>query len=118
LDPFIVYLQFYTDALKYAVAGIISEIISNGFVVPFDVVAQRLMVQGEGKSSFQYNGSLDAVRQIFRKEGVRGFYKVSIQYCVIMMLIPTELLLGIWSHNANKYSRCSSMVEFLCIRER
>ncbi len=61
--------------VKESVAGALSESTCETIAIPFDVVAQRLMIQEMGKTGFSYKGGLDAVRQIYKTEGIRGFFK-------------------------------------------
>jgi solute carrier family 25 (mitochondrial folate transporter), member 32 len=43
---------------------------------PFWLLKTRLQLQGAvGQGNLRYNGPVDAIRTIFREEGVLGFYK-------------------------------------------
>ncbi|CAM6107591.1 unnamed protein product [Calypogeia fissa] len=55
-------------------AGMVSSMASQTVFVPLDVVSQRLMVQGSVGTT-HYSGSLDAVRQILKADGIRGLYR-------------------------------------------
>lgn len=55
-------------------SGIIAESISCVLWVPIDVIKERLQVQSLLKT-YKYEGSIDAVRQIHRQEGLRALYK-------------------------------------------
>ncbi|KAL3682108.1 hypothetical protein R1sor_000130 [Riccia sorocarpa] len=61
-------------ALANGTAGLVSSMASQTVFVPLDVVSQRLMVQGTIGTT-QYNGSIDAVRQILKADGIRGLYR-------------------------------------------
>ena len=64
-------------------AGMLAEIACCILYVPIDVVKERLQVQRPGIKT-QYNGSADALRKIFKYEGVRGVYKVSKRLLVLL----------------------------------
>lgn len=63
------------DLIKESFSGVISEASCETIAIPFDIVAQRLMIQELGKTGFSYKGGFDAVRQIYQAEGLRGFFK-------------------------------------------
>lgn len=50
---------------------------------PVDTVRTRLVTQGEPRV---YNGIMDAVRKIYAREGVRGFYKGTLP--ALMLVAP------------------------------
>ncbi|KAL3809982.1 hypothetical protein ACHAXA_007758 [Cyclostephanos tholiformis] len=64
-------------------SGMLAEAVSCVVYVPVDVVKERMQVQRNltdvtghyRHQNHQYNGSLDALRQILRTEGMRGIYK-------------------------------------------
>lgn len=67
------------DTAAHLTGGFAAEVVSNGVIVPFDIVAQRMMIQvtaplAERTTRSVYRGTLDAVRQIHQKEGVKGFF--------------------------------------------
>eukprot|EP01114_Cavostelium_apophysatum_P021062 TRINITY_DN7242_c0_g1_i1.p1 TRINITY_DN7242_c0_g1~~TRINITY_DN7242_c0_g1_i1.p1 ORF type:complete len:344 (+),score=69.91 TRINITY_DN7242_c0_g1_i1:108-1139(+) len=55
------------------VAGGLADLIANFFVVPCEVVVQRLQIQ-DHNSPTSYKGGIDAVKTIFRQEGIKGFF--------------------------------------------
>tara|TARA_B110001452_G_C15203723_1_gene417612 strand:+ start:328 stop:1224 length:897 start_codon:yes stop_codon:yes gene_type:complete len=59
------------SVLLGGVAGSIAEV----FVLPALVVRTRMMVQGADKSITRYSSFTDAVRTIYRAEGLGAFYK-------------------------------------------
>jgi hypothetical protein len=66
-------LQQY-PALVYLGSGLLAETACCTLFIPVDVVKQRLQVQSLGQS-YYYKGGFDAIRTIFRIEGVQGLYK-------------------------------------------
>jgi len=56
------------------VAGAFADLAANIFVVPLEVVVQRLQIQ-DHTSAKKYSGGIDAVRTIYRTEGPRGFFR-------------------------------------------
>ncbi|KAK9086236.1 hypothetical protein Syun_028630 [Stephania yunnanensis] len=56
------------------VAGMVSNLVSCAFYVPFDVICQRLMVQGLPGTTV-CNGPIDVVRKVIKVEGFRGLYR-------------------------------------------
>ncbi|KAG6552021.1 hypothetical protein Mapa_006327 [Marchantia paleacea] len=61
-------------AVANGAAGLLSSMASQTVFVPLDVVSQRLMVQGTVGTT-HYSGSMDAVRQIIKADGIRGLYR-------------------------------------------
>lgn len=70
----------------HSIAGLVAEIISCVLWVPVDVIKERMQIQQVPISSNVqqlkqvhgdrfYGSGLDAVRSIFRTEGVKGFYR-------------------------------------------
>ncbi len=63
----------------YFGAGMLAETIACIIYVPVDVIKERLQVQNNvTKNTFQqyqYSGSLDALKQILKVEGMAGLYK-------------------------------------------
>lgn len=61
-----------------AQAGIFTNLITN----PLWVIKTRMCLQYSGDSALpesrRYSGIIDAVRKIFKTEGFKGFYKVSL----------------------------------------
>lgn len=51
-------------------AGLLADVISNGLYVPIDIVVQRMQMKDS-----PYKSAQDAVQTIWRKEGLRGFYR-------------------------------------------
>ncbi|KAI9112940.1 hypothetical protein K1719_016054 [Acacia pycnantha] len=61
-------------ALANGVAGMISSFVSQAVFVPFDLVSQKMMVQGCSGHA-QYNGGLDVARKVLRSDGIRGLFR-------------------------------------------
>ncbi|KAG9134937.1 hypothetical protein Leryth_001180 [Lithospermum erythrorhizon] len=60
--------------LANAVAGMFSNLFSGVYFVPFDVVVQRLMVQGLPGTT-DCSGPFDVIRKVMKAEGIRGMYR-------------------------------------------
>jgi solute carrier family 25 thiamine pyrophosphate transporter 19 len=64
-----------------AVAGVIASITAKTAVFPLDTVRKRLQVQGPSRTRYvhrnipAYTGVLDTIKQVLRREGVRGLYR-------------------------------------------
>ncbi|KAK9147102.1 hypothetical protein Sjap_007005 [Stephania japonica] len=56
------------------VAGMVSNLVSCAFFVPFDVICQRLMVQGLPGTTVCV-GPIDVIRKVISVEGFRGLYR-------------------------------------------
>ncbi|CAI5730743.1 unnamed protein product [Hyaloperonospora brassicae] len=61
------------------VGGAVASLVSQTVVVPLDIVSQRMMLSGQGqdvhKTRERAKGFLTMTKQIFRLEGIRGFYR-------------------------------------------
>ncbi|EPZ31694.1 Mitochondrial substrate/solute carrier domain-containing protein [Rozella allomycis CSF55] len=58
-----------------AISGALGAIISNTLVYPLDVAKTRLQVQNkESAKSTKYKGTIDALKQIYKEEGIQGLY--------------------------------------------
>ena len=63
-------------AMSHFVSGMTAEAFSCVLFVPIDITKERLQIQGMGGgTTFNYKGNMDAIRQIWRHEGLRGVYK-------------------------------------------
>ncbi|CAF3503900.1 unnamed protein product [Rotaria socialis] len=58
--------QFYAPFI----AGALADVVSLLFYVPSDVIVQRLQI-----ANSPYKSSLDAVRKIYKCDGMRGYYR-------------------------------------------
>jgi hypothetical protein len=56
------------------VAGAFADFAANFFVVPLEVIVQRIQIQDQNAKN-KYSGGIDAVKQIYAQEGVRGFFR-------------------------------------------
>ncbi len=45
---------------------------------PLFLLKTRVQLQGKHSTNYAYNGYVDCAKQVFQKEGIRGFYKASI----------------------------------------
>ncbi|TDH71514.1 hypothetical protein CCR75_007505 [Bremia lactucae] len=57
------------------VGGAIASLISQTIVVPLDIVSQRMMLSGQGKTRERSNGLLSVTKHVYRTDGLRGFYR-------------------------------------------
>ncbi|KAK1931815.1 Solute carrier family 25 member 44 [Phytophthora citrophthora] len=59
--------------------GAFASLVSQTVVVPLDIVSQRMMLSGQGqdvrKTREHPKGFLTVTKQVFRAEGLRGFYR-------------------------------------------
>ncbi|RLN87580.1 hypothetical protein BBJ28_00005886 [Nothophytophthora sp. Chile5] len=59
--------------------GAFASLISQTVVVPLDIVSQRMMLNGQGqdvrKTRERAKGFVAVTKQVFRAEGIRGFYR-------------------------------------------
>lgn len=55
--------------------GAVAGVVGTSAIFPLDMVKTRLQAAGQVGSSIKYNGVLDCIRQMYAKEGVRGFYR-------------------------------------------
>ncbi|KAG4182780.1 hypothetical protein ERO13_A09G067000v2 [Gossypium hirsutum] len=56
------------------VAGMFSNLISSLYIVPLEVICQRLIVQGLPGATF-YTDPFDVARKVIKAEGFRGLYR-------------------------------------------
>lgn len=54
-------------------AGGLADVFSNVFLCPAEVVIQRLQISELAQR--RYKGGIDAMKHIFKEEGIRGFYR-------------------------------------------
>jgi len=59
---------------RQAIAGLVAEVVSNVFVVPFDVISQRLMISTVTHPTEHVRTS-SIVREVWKIEGFKGFYR-------------------------------------------
>lgn len=58
--------------LDFLYLSAVSKMFAGSITYPYQVVRARLQIYNARE---QYNGALDVVRQVFKREGVAGFYK-------------------------------------------
>ncbi|KAI1266812.1 mitochondrial thiamine pyrophosphate carrier 1 [Xylariaceae sp. FL1019] len=64
-----------------ATAGVLSSIVAKTGVFPLDLVRKRIQVQGPTRSRYvhknipEYTGTVSTMKQILRREGMRGLYR-------------------------------------------
>lgn len=83
----------YNLQLRGFLAGGCASVVGQTITVPTDIVSQKLMVQGLGKSyrSHKLKGAGTIIREIMRAHGPQGFYK---GFCISLMTYgPTS---GVW----------------------
>ena len=58
-------------------AGLLAEVVSCILWCPVDIIKERLQVQKTlgSHAAYQYTGPVDAIRTIYRSDGLRGFYR-------------------------------------------
>lgn len=64
-----------TDAFDHLLAGVEAGSIMVVLTNPLWLIKTRLQIQGRDQALKKYAGTTDAIRTIFREEGVQGFYK-------------------------------------------
>lgn len=70
LLPFF-FLEKHYDLKLHLLGGAGAGVVASGFTNPFDVAKTRLQTQGDvGK---RYGGMLDALRTIWKEEGIGGY---------------------------------------------
>ena len=62
------------SSINFFISAMIAECVSCVLWVPIDVVKERLQIQSVFKT-YNYKNSVDAVSQIYKKEGLRNLYK-------------------------------------------
>lgn len=68
--------EFYKLLLANCAAGGIAGAVSLGIVYPLDFVRTRLATDNvNSKGIRDFHGSLDLIKKIFKKDGIRGLYK-------------------------------------------
>jgi len=79
------------EFVKSFLAGTCAMVAALATAVPTDVISQRFMVQDSKLASSDYGSISDAFRQIYRRQGLRGFYKGS--FATLLYEIPLN---GTW----------------------
>ncbi|EQC34211.1 hypothetical protein SDRG_08414 [Saprolegnia diclina VS20] len=71
-----------TPSVANFISGATASIINQTVIVPLDIVSQRMMIDGQGgpsvdqsKSRKRAQGLISIGRDIYRQQGLRGFYK-------------------------------------------
>lgn len=67
----------YNLALRGFLSGACASIVGQTITVPVDIISQKLMVQGQGQctKSFKLKGASMIIREIWERNGPKGFYK-------------------------------------------
>ncbi|XP_007906200.1 solute carrier family 25 member 44 [Callorhinchus milii] len=96
------YVSRYTNnnAIKSLAAGSLASLVAQTITVPIDVISQHLMIMGQGenvgrfkprsKTSVTFGQSQEIIIQIFRSDGLRGFYRGYI--ASLLTYIPNSAL--------------------------
>jgi len=66
--------------------GMLSQVPPICTVYPFFVVKNRMQLQGYAGTETLYSGMVDCMKSILKREGVRGFFKGIVPYC--MKIVP------------------------------
>jgi len=64
-----------TGVMFKMVSGAAAGILAQSVAYPGDTLKRRMQTNGIGGHARVYNNSWDAVKKIYRLEGVRGFYQ-------------------------------------------
>lgn len=66
------------DPWEKAMAGALGAVLANTLAYPLDIVKTRLQVQSTvqelGDTRERYDGTVDAIKKIYHKKGIRGLY--------------------------------------------
>lgn len=63
----------------YFISGMWAEVGGSILWVPMDIIKQKLQVQKVG-TRMKYKSTWDVAKDIFKMEGVKGFYRVCITF--------------------------------------
>jgi len=65
------------EPLAFFTFGALAEVSAASFFVPLNVICGRLQIQGTDRVNSQYNyiHGRDAIRQMWKEEGISGFYR-------------------------------------------
>lgn len=81
------WMEGYRSEVKGFVGGFVASVVGQSVTVPSDVIAQKLMMQGQvGRSTILHNtqatakhvklkGTVTITREIYQQEGLIGFYR-------------------------------------------
>lgn len=82
------------------VGGAAAAIASVVVAFPLDVAKRRIGMSGQGKDATVYAGVRDCLRQIYQREGIRGWYAGSL--LEVMRCIPQVILMWIFIEEIQK----------------
>ncbi len=75
------FLHYYNNLFKNTsldtklITGGLSAMTAVTITYPTDLIRRRLQLQGFDNSVPKYNGIIDAIKKIYKHEGIRGFYR-------------------------------------------
>ena len=69
------HLSIFQNACRGFIAGGLAAVIEQSFINPVDVIAQRLMVEGQGQRQRHHRPSKIVVKHVLREHGISGFYR-------------------------------------------
>lgn len=82
----------YNLALRGFLAGSCASLVGQTVTVPVDIISQKLMIQGQGKShSYKLKSAGTIIRETMVNQGLPGFYKGF--FISLMTYGPTS---GVW----------------------
>mmetsp|Transcript_13228 Transcript_13228/g.37577 ORF Transcript_13228/g.37577 Transcript_13228/m.37577 type:complete len:439 (-) Transcript_13228:93-1409(-) len=98
---------------KFLVYGAFVSAFCEVMVYPFDLIKTRLQTQGTVYARFtEYQGLRDAVRTIWKKEGLRGYFRGV--HVTAMMTLPCDIMY----FGSYEYSRHSFRVGYQWVHDR
>lgn len=65
----------FNDGIKHILCGGFAGMTAITVTHPTDLIRRRLQMQGYSKKVPKYNNMIDAVKQIYASEGIKGFYR-------------------------------------------
>ena len=70
----VVYFNSETSTFTKLIFAQVCVFLAEGIAYPTDTVKRQLMLQS-GREKVQYKGTIDCILDIWRKQGIRGFWR-------------------------------------------